>query len=222
MLKKGIFMIIKLNLKPKPKYYPAVLVSFAPKILIALLVFVLISYFYLDRAISLYFHNDNTSLETIAEKVSDFINPVFLLIALPILYFLNKLFWKNPKLYEPLKLLVFALPFSFAVTKLCKLLLSRDRPHRLFADGTYGFQLLANGDFSFPSGHACVVGAIVGSLACFMPKYTWPLLFTGILISFSRVIVGDHFLSDIVAGTVLGSLMSQILYLIMKKQKFLF
>jgi membrane-associated phospholipid phosphatase len=222
MLKKGIFMIIKLNLKPKPKYYPAVLVSFGPKILIALLIFVLISYLYFDRGVSLYFHNENTSFQGLAVKVSALINPVFLLIALPIIYFLNKLFWKNANLYEPLKLLVFALPFSFAVTKLCKLLLSRDRPKRLFLDGTYGFQLFANGDFSFPSGHACVVGAIVGSLACFMPKYTWPLFFAGILISFSRVIVGDHFLSDVIAGAVLGALMSQLLYLIMKKQKFLF
>ncbi|MCX6990892.1 MAG: phosphatase PAP2 family protein [Chlamydiae bacterium] len=215
-------MIIKLNLKPKPKYYPAVLLSYGPKILLALLIFVVISYFYFDRAISLYFHNDNTSIEKMANKVSALINPAFLLIALPILYFLNKLFWKNAKLQEPLKLLVFALPFSFAVTKLCKLLLSRDRPKRLFIDGTYGFQMLGNGDFSFPSGHACVVGAIVGSLACFMPKYTWLLFFAGILISFSRVIAGDHFLSDVVAGAVLGALMSQLLYMIMKKQKFLF
>ena len=215
-------MIIKLNLKPKPKYYPAVVLTYAPKILLALVIFVVISYLYFDRPISLYFHNDNNSLEKIAHKVSALINPVFLLIALPILYFLNKLFWKNAKLYEPLKLLVFALPFSFAVTKLCKLLLSRDRPKRLFFDGTYGFQFLGHGDFSFPSGHACVVGAIVGSLACFMPKYTWPLLFVGILISFSRVIAGDHFLSDVIAGAILGAIMSQLLYLIMKKQKFLF
>lgn len=220
MLKNGIFMIIKLNLKPK--YYPAVLLSYAPKILLALVFFVVISYFYFDRPISLYFHYENTSLEGLADKVSALINPVFLLIALPIIYFLNKLFWKNANLYEPLKLLVFALPFSFTVTKLFKILLSRDRPKRLFFDKTYGFHFFANGDFSFPSGHACVVGAIVGSLACFMPKYTWPLLFAGILISFSRVIQGDHFLSDVLTGAVLGALMSQILYLIMKKQKFLF
>ena len=215
-------MIIKLNLRPKPKYYPAVLLSHAPKILVALVFFVVISYIYFDRAISLYFYTDNTSLASFADKVSALINPVLLLIALPIIYFLNKLFWKNAKLYEPLKLLLFALPFSFGVTKLCKLLLSRDRPKRLFFDGTYGFQFLGNGDFSFPSGHACVVGAIVGSLACFMPKYTWPLFFVGILISFSRVIAGDHFLSDIITGAVLGALMSQLLYVIMKKQKFLF
>lgn len=217
-------MIIKLHHKPRPKYAPAILLSHAKKILLILIAFIGISYFFFDTPVAIYFHDHPSFLTKMAEGFSDLFNPPTLMVALPILYFLNKVLWKQEKLSEPLRLLVFALPFSFLMVKIFKYLLARDRPKRLFSEGLYGFHFMgqANPEFSFPSGHACLLGATVGALACFMPKYTWHLFSLGILLSFCRVLEGDHYVSDVVAGVVLGALLSQLLYIVIKKQKFHF
>lgn len=217
-------MIIKLHHKPQPKYAPAILLSHVKKILLILVLFIALSYFFFDRPVAIYFHDHSSYLTEIAEGFSDILKPPTLMVALPILYFLNKILWRREKLSEPLRLLVFALPFSFLLAKIFKYLLARDRPKRLFSEGIYGFHFIghANPEFSFPSGHACIIGAIVGALACFMPKYTWHLFSLGILLSFCRVIEGDHYVSDVVAGVVLGALLSQLLFIVMKKQKFQF
>lgn len=217
-------MIIKLHNKPQAKFAPALLLGRARLILIALCLFVVLSYFFFDKPVAYYFHTHASSLQPLAELISDIIDPFTLLIALPILFFLNRSFWKKEKLTEPLKLLVFALPFSFLITKIFKFLLARDRPKRLFSEGLYGFHFIgsATPEFSFPSGHACMIGAIMGAIACFLPRYTFHLITLGLVLSFSRVIEGDHFLSDVIVGVILGALVSQLLYIAMKKQKFLF
>jgi len=217
-------MIIKLHNKPQAKYAPALLISYYRPILLGLVIFITISYFFFDRPIAYYFHGNVSSFEGLAEFVSDVMNPFTLLIAIPILYFLNRSFWKKDKLTEPLKLLVFALPFSFLITKIFKFILGRYRPKSLFSEGLYGFHFIgsSSSEFSFPSGHACMIGAIMGVIALYRPKYTLHLIAVGIVLSFSRVVEGDHFLSDVVAGVILGSLVSQLLYVLMKKQKIQF
>ena len=68
-------------------------------------------------------------------------------------------------------------------------------------------------DFSFPSGHA------TNSLACAWvmfrlldKKYGIPALVLALLISFSRLYVGVHFPTDVLAGALVGMLSAWIVY----------
>ena len=54
--------------------------------------------------------------------------------------------------------------------------------------------------FSFPSGHSTTAFALALSLGSFYPEILLPLLVLAANVAISRVIVGMHFLSDVLAG----------------------
>lgn len=65
--------------------------------------------------------------------------------------------------------------------------------------------LLPPDQFSFPSGHTITAFAVSVSLAEFYPVFLAPLLFCALSIAASRILLGMHFLSDVVVGALLGS-----------------
>ncbi len=67
--------------------------------------------------------------------------------------------------------------------------------------------LLPPDQFSFPSGHTITAFAMAISAGGFYPPLMAPLLFVAVSIGISRVVLGMHFLSDVVAGALIGSLL---------------
>ena len=59
--------------------------------------------------------------------------------------------------------------------------------------------------FSFPSGHAMSAFAIAVPLSFFYPELQAGLLILSLSIAVSRVILGMHFVSDVVVGSLLGA-----------------
>jgi undecaprenyl-diphosphatase len=66
-------------------------------------------------------------------------------------------------------------------------------------------RLLPPDQFSFPSGHTITAFAVAVSLSLFYPVFGAPLLFCAVSIAASRILLGMHFLSDVVVGAVLGT-----------------
>ncbi|MGA3079551.1 MAG: phosphatase PAP2 family protein, partial [Bryobacteraceae bacterium] len=65
--------------------------------------------------------------------------------------------------------------------------------------------LLPPDRFSFPSGHTITAFAVALSLGTFYPGLLPGLLFCAGSIALSRILLGMHFLSDVIAGAVIGS-----------------
>ena len=72
--------------------------------------------------------------------------------------------------------------------------------------------LLPPDQFSFPSGHSITAFAVAVPLSLFYPLVAPVLLVLAASIAISRVMLGLHFLTDVIAGAVLGSLLGYIAF----------
>lgn len=66
--------------------------------------------------------------------------------------------------------------------------------------------------FSFPSGHAMSAFAVAVPLGLFYPPLAIGLLFCACSIAVSRVLLGMHFVSDVIVGSCLGVAIGLLAY----------
>ena len=92
---------------------------------------------------------------------------------------------------------------GIAVFKVMKKMSGRKRPCEI--EPHVWANLLPPDQFSFPSGHTITAFAVTLSLSEFYPTLMPALLFCAASVAISRILLGMHFLSDVVVGAVLGS-----------------
>lgn len=66
--------------------------------------------------------------------------------------------------------------------------------------------------FSFPSGHSTTAFAVAITLGSYYPEALPLLLVLAANVAISRVIVGMHFLSDVLVGSAMGTLLGYIAF----------
>lgn len=64
--------------------------------------------------------------------------------------------------------------------------------------------------YSFPSGHSITAFAVAVSVGLFYPELMVSLLTAALLIAASRIILGMHFLSDVIVGSGFGVLLAVV------------
>ena len=96
--------------------------------------------------------------------------------------------------------------FASILTQILKRLIEAPRPSKVFEEGQLylveGMNLHKH--FSFPSGHTTTAFAFFFCLSVLKPKYSWLFLLIAVLSGFSRVYLSQHFLEDVVAGSLVG------------------
>jgi undecaprenyl-diphosphatase len=73
-------------------------------------------------------------------------------------------------------------------------------------------RVLPPDQFSFPSGHSISAFAVAIALGACYPAFLIPLLFLALSIALSRIVLGMHFLSDVIAGASLGSVLGILFF----------
>ena len=73
-------------------------------------------------------------------------------------------------------------------------------------------------NFSFPSFQAMIVFAAVPILNKEFPKFKYFWIFFAVLVAFSRVYFGVHFLSDVLLGGLIGFIIGEV-FVYMEKEK---
>lgn len=68
--------------------------------------------------------------------------------------------------------------------------------------------LLPPDQFSFPSGHTITAFSVAVTLSLFYPELMPGLLFCAVSVAASRILLGMHFLSDVLAGALIGTLLA--------------
>lgn len=127
---------------------------------------------------------------------------------------------KNPGLSKHDKKFIFLFFISFLTTALLTTYVLKGvfrRPRPAFRTNYSQFKIkpvitsACPVDFSFPSGHAATAFAAATVLTAFNKKRKWLFYLTAVLISYSRIYLGCHYFLDILAGSILGYLLSKII-----------
>lgn len=113
---------------------------------------------------------------------------------------------------------------SGLLVNLAKRLIGRGRPLYQTDAGSFSLSPLHGGfQFeSFPSGHATTVGAILMGFSLLAPRHRPVFLVAAIWLGMTRVLVGAHFPSDVLAGLTFGAWSSVIIAAIFARYGFLF
>jgi lipid A 4'-phosphatase len=89
---------------------------------------------------------------------------------------------------------------------LIKIAVGRMRPKLLFGRHLYGFTGPAwrPDHWSFPSGHTATIAALMAALWWLWPQHLLFYIFAGAIVAVSRIVVGAHYPSDVIAGAFIG------------------
>ncbi len=101
------------------------------------------------------------------------------------------------------------------VTEAIRLFYNRPRP---FLESSQIHPLFIVHEWSFPSGHATLLFAFATALYFFDKRLGLIVLLLSTIVVLSRVVAGVHYLSDIVAGAIIGSVCAGIVTYIFKKK----
>ena len=157
-----------------------------------------------DRGVSLWFHNHLTpafvsGLRGITEFGSS--EWIAIVLSIAVLFFVFKRWWPS------LVTLVIAVPGGMLLNELVKILVQRHRP---FEDGWF----VDWSGYSFASGHTIGATLLYGQLALFLipvirSRRGRALLFSVagfvvVLVGFSRIALGAHYLTDVLGGMFFG------------------
>lgn len=102
-----------------------------------------------------------------------------------------------------------------AVTWIMKLSIGRDRP---FVNDTTFIPVIYAKNKSFPSGHAAEAFSMATSLTIAYPRWfvAIPAYSWACVISYSRLYLGVHYPTDVIAGAILGSGSAWLMYKVNK------
>ncbi|MCM3569036.1 phosphatase PAP2 family protein [Neobacillus mesonae] len=106
-----------------------------------------------------------------------------------------------------------ALSSSHIPVQLVKMLFPRKRPYLTIEKTKFPENPLK--DHSFPSGHTTAVFAILTPYILFIPHISIILILIGLSVGISRIYLGLHYPSDVMAGALLGICAGGVSYLLL-------
>lgn len=92
------------------------------------------------------------------------------------------------------------------IYKLIKSVTERPRPYKANTHITLGTAALDQ--YSFPSGHTLHAVSFTLTAVYYIPQLSWVLIPFTVLIALSRIILGLHYPTDVLAGIVIGTSLS--------------
>lgn len=172
------------------------------------------AFLFLDRDVTEFFYQIKNSDFVYVMKYVTCLGEATLYLAVAlVIYFVYRK--KNRNYADKARFFIVTILLSGVAVNLFKGIIGRFRPIEWIKNDTYGFDNFSFLEYtanSFPSGHATTAFAIGISLIFLFPKYRTAFLLFTVTIALSRVVLYQHYLSDVMAGAVVGSVTTYLLY----------
>lgn len=197
-------------------------------ILISTCFFVVVSYYFFDRTVAWFVYDNYISRFTFLKICVNY--PRDILQSFFVMYFLYALV--KVRLYPLVKndriLLGGAITVAAAlfIKDGLKFIFGRYWPEAyicnnpsLIGNNAYGFHFFTSGSSyaSFPSGHSVFIAALAAYFWNVFPSYRWLYSILVAITVLGLLGMNYHFLSDIIAGIVIGCLIGQFMYVFLKR-----
>lgn len=207
---------------------------------LSMFILIVLSYFFIDKTVSLYFIEHADIYKTFGKEVSR-LGESHWYIAIALIGIIYYKFIKTNELYKQrFMFLLYANLFSGIISVILKMLIGRLRPWKLEnGKDEFGFLVSQNPDFtlyenieyhvemfvqnstlysSFPSGHTTTSLSVFTVMMILFPKQYYIWVSITLLGVSARILANDHFISDVLAGTLLGTLSTLFIYSKMKEK----
>ena len=151
----------------------------------------------------------NSQVLYLNQIVSDFTTPVVISTLVFLLVF--SLYKKNQQLRDRFVVITISVLIAYIASNLIKIIVQRPRPFDTFIDIIkYG----DGGSFSFPSGHTSEAFAFATAISLAYRKWyiVIPVYLWACMVGFSRMYLGTHYPSDVLAGIIIGMLSSWLCF----------
>jgi len=195
-----------------------------PWVVVSYLGFVVLSILYLDRPIAVYFHalEHGKNLLILNCVTALGVAPAYMAL-FAVLILLFRYVCRN-QLYEARVWFLFlCLSLSNVICLVLKITLGRARPELLFDKQLYGFYGIhkQSSYWSFPSGHTTTIMSIALGLCVVFPRYCYAFILMGLTVVASRVMLTQHYLSDVMMASYLVLLEVGILLYWLRRKSWL-
>lgn len=172
------------------------------------------SFLFLDREVTEYFFElKNSDFVYVMKYVTRLGEATLYLAAALVIYLVHR---KGNRMYaQKARFFIAVILLSGILVNVFKWVIGRFRPVEWIKNEVYGFDNFSFLEYtanSFPSGHATTAFAIGISLMLLFPKYRAVFLLFAVTVALSRVVLYQHYLSDVMAGAVVGSVTAYVLY----------
>jgi len=173
----------------------------------------ILSYAFMDIQTALWFHSlEKNWVYQLFEKITLFGDSLYYLMGGLLLFvvFRKK---KSSTAYSGL-FLFSSVATSGLTADLIKYIGGRARPKLYFNEQLFGFDFF-HWEYawtSFPSGHSATAFSVAMFVSMLYPSWRFAAFFAALLIAFSRIVLSQHYISDVIAGSFLGLLSTVLLY----------
>lgn len=171
-----------------------------------------ISYYFWDVQLMYYCQGLNRSVVGAAEIITQAGDSMWYFILLVPAFIVIRFVWKNEQWSAKILYLILCISLSGILNTGIKWLMGRNRPINLIEDGVFGFDffrmIYLHENTSFPSGHTVTAFALATAFSFLYPRLRVPAFLIAVMIGLSRVVVTAHYLSDVIAGVVVGVICS--------------
>ena len=203
-------------------------------------VFIVVSYNYIDKEVAHYFLSHKETYKHFGKLLSITGESQWYIGAGLLGFLYYKYIRKNELFKNRFLFLLYANIFSGLISIVLKWIFGRIRPTGLTrTPEEYGFLLFQNFDMgfwqkmkyqyitmfhhpstyaSFPSGHTVTIAATFSVLYLLFPRYLILWIVLGVTFVSGRILADDHFVSDIIAGSLVGIFSTLFIYKKMRQK----